>query len=82
MVSIRKCIYARLQQTKPEYVKINVKIIENNYERNVIPKEYLIDECAEDKIAELTTTGRRMTDQPKVNRRTIATAKKKMRSRK
>ena len=63
-------------------MKINVETIENNYERNVIPKEFLIDECAEDKIAELATTGRRMTDQPKVNRRTIAAAKKKMRSQK
>ena len=72
--------YIRLQEMKPEYAKISVEIIENNSELSVITKDYLIDACAEDNIAELTTTGRRMMDQPKVNRRTSAAAKKKMRS--
>ena len=74
--------YVQLQLMKPEYGKINIKIIENNYERNATPKEFLIDEYAEDKIAELTTKGRKTTNQPKVHRKTLAAAKKKMRSRK
>ena len=74
--------YVQLQLMKPEYGKINIKIIVNNYERNSTPKEFLIDEYAEDKIAELTTKGRKTTDQPKVHRKTLAAAKKKMRSRK
>ena len=50
--------------------------------RGFIPKEFLIDEFAEENIAELITKGRKITNQHRVHRATIAAAKKKLRSRK
>ena len=72
---------AYMQLMKPEYEKINIKIIENDYERKFISKEFLVDAFAEDNITELITKGRKITNQPKVHRATIAAAKKKLRSR-
>ena len=70
-----------MQLMKPEYEKINIKIIENDFERKFIPKEFLIDAFAEDNITELITQGRKVTNQPKVHRATVAAAKKRLKSR-